>query len=190
MKKIVIEGKEYLELPNDLKRKKLLILRLDEGLYVVGTEEQVRSLVKRQVSYLAYKKLQGAPRREKEERRSEREGRIIKAPQVPPPKDSGYWVFDTEQEAIIFSRKHSEEFQTGEIKGIRGFDGKFYAVRRRLYNYYLVKILDLLREGPKTVEEIASILKKDRNLIKAVLEIAREEGLVIERSGGVYEYAG
>ena len=159
MRKILIEGKEYLELPDDLRRKKLLILRLDEGLYVVGVEEKIKGLVRKQVEYLATKRFQR--RGEKQERQDRK---IIKAPQPRESPEGGYWVFDTEQEAVAFSRRHAEEFQSGEILGIRGFDGKFYAVRRRVYNYYLVKILDLLRESPKTVEEIASILKKDKKL--------------------------
>ncbi|NPA86531.1 MAG: hypothetical protein GXO00_00795 [Candidatus Diapherotrites archaeon] len=184
MKKIVIEGKEYLEVPEDLRKRKLLIIRLGEGLYVVGTDEQVRSLIKQQVSYLASRRGRKVEERERP--------RVIKAPEKrkEAPRDAGYWVFDTEVEAAAFSRKHADEFQRGDIVGIRGFDGKFYAVRRRLYNYYLPRILEKLRESPMTAEELASALGKNKDMVKAVLELAREEGLIIEKSGGVYEYAG
>ena len=183
VKKVVIKGKEYLELPEDLNKKKLMIIRLEDGLYLVGTDEKVRDTVKRQVVYLLSRKKKDV--REDSERRRKK---IIKAPEVV--ERGGYWVFDTEQEAAAFSRRHAEEFQAGYILGIRGFDGKYYAVRRSLYDSLLPRILSLVRESPRTVEEISTILKKDKNLVKAILELAREEGIVVERSGGVYEYAG
>ena len=178
VKKVIVKGKEYLELPEDLSKKKLLIIKLEDELYLVGSDEKVRDTIKKQVKYLV-------SRKKREERPR---GRIIKAPELS--EKGGYWVFDTEQEAAIFSRRHAEEFQSGYILGIRGFDGKFYAVRRNVYDALLPKILSLLRESPRTVEELSTLLRKDKNLVKAVLELAREEGVVVERAGGVYEYAG
>ena len=176
MRKIKRGNEEYVELPEDLRGKKIMLIRLEDGLYLLGEEEATKKMIERQVAYLIRKNK--IPREGKK-----REGRIIKAPEE-------YWVFDTEQEAANFSYHHSMDIQTGEILGVRGFDGKFYAVRKSLYSYMLPKILSLLKEKPMTVEELSQSLKKDRNLIKAILELAREEGIVIEKSGGVYTYAG
>ncbi len=176
MKKLVKDGKEFVELPKDLQGKKIMLIRIDEGLYVFGAEEKVQELVKKQVDYLVRKK------------GGERRPRVIKRPEVP--EKGGFWVFDTEQEAAVFSRRHAEEFQSGEILGIKGFDGKYYAVRKSLYESVLPRVLEVLREKPMSADDVAVLLKKDKKLIKGILELAREEGLVIERSGGVYEYAG
>ncbi len=177
VKKIVKDGKEYLEVPGDLRGKKIFAVRLDNGLYVVGTEDKVRELIKRQVSYLVGRK---SSRKAKE--RPKEEGKRTGEP--------GFWIFDSEAEASRFSYTHASEFQSGRIKGIRGFDGRFYAIRSWLYSKYLPEVLNVVRNNPSTPGEIAKALKIDEKMVKVILELAREEGLVIERSGGVYEYAG
>jgi hypothetical protein len=177
VKKIIREGKEYLEVPGDLRGKKIVALRLDNGLYVVGTDEKIKQLVKKQVTYLVGRK--GMKREQKQ--RTESRTRA---------SDRGFWIFDSEAEASRFSYLHAAEFHSGRIKGIRGFDGRFYAIRDWVYSKYLPLVINYLRSKPGTVKEIAKALKVEEGLVKVILELAREEGLVVERSGGVYEYAG
>ncbi len=167
MKRVKLGGKEYLEIPDDIRGKRYLIIRLEDGLYLVGLEEKVSNLLKRQISYLSSKRRKG-------------EYKPIKS----------YWILESEQEAVEFSRRHGDEIQRGEIVGVRAFDGKFYAVKRETYTYILRKIIDSLKRSPKTLEELSGAINEPRDLVKAVLEIAREEGVILERGDGTYAYAG
>ena len=161
-----VGGKDYLELPEELRDSKVLVIKLKKKVYLVGDERYIKYFI-------------GDAVRDFLKRR--REGGI---------KGDGYWVFDSEVEAAEFSRRHEREFASGEILGVKSFDGRFYAIRRSLYTRVLPKILHVLKAGPSTLEKISEELKLPKKLIRCALEIAREEGTVVEQQEGVYAYAG
>lgn len=169
VKKVKIGGKDYLELPEDLKDSRVLVIKIKKKIYLVGDEKYVRYFIGDAV------------------RNFLREGRKIRTNTK---NGRDYWVFDSEVEAVEFSRRHATEFSSGEILGVRSFDGKFYAIRRSLYTRILPRILEVLKETPSTIDDVANSVKLPKDLVRCVLEIAREEGTVVERQGGVYAYAG
>jgi ribosomal protein S25 len=74
--------------------------------------------------------------------------------------------------------------------GVKGFDGKYYVVRADVYEETLEKIKEATGEEGATVDEIAAKTGLEKGLVRAVLEIAREDGIFYELRGGRYAYAG
>ncbi len=157
MRRIKREGREYVELPDELRGKDVRFVRIGKELYVLGSRDAIASLIGKQVRYMA-------------KRRKER-------------KRGYFWVIEDENEAREFSRRYEEEIRRGNIIAVRGFDGKFYAVRRDVFEN-VKKRLDL--STPKSVEELKEELEEPEGLVRGVLEILKERGEVYETEEGRY----
>ena len=73
----------------------------------------------------------------------------------------------------------------GEVVGIKGFDGKFYAITKD----YLFKGRDLIIKCLKddmATSAIANETKLDQNGVTAILRIMAEAGDVVEKRKGVF----
>ncbi len=162
--------KVYIELPDELKEKPLKAIKISKGIFVVATEDALKELIDRQLRYVI------------------RKGLERKMQQTSTKKGEGYWVFASEEEAAYFSSKHAAQIKRKEMLGIKSFDGKYYVVRADVYTRVLPRILKAIKDG-KTPDELATELGLEKDLVKAVLELAREEGLVYEAPGGVYKRA-
>ncbi len=175
---LVIEGKRYVEVPDDIKGKALL-LKVEDGFYILISEHLASRILGEKV------KISMNVRQDRSTNKNVNtyRGKVNQY-------EKGYWVLESEPEALEFSKRFSQQLSSGEIIGVKSFDGKYYAVRRDVYNKLIPLITRFLSDGGKTVEELSTFLKADKELIKAVLEVAREEGVVIERSGGMYELLG
>ncbi len=160
----------YIEVPPEIAEKKIKAIKLSGGIFVVATEEALKELIERQLQYVIRKGI----RKKMEAKKME--------------KGSGYWVFSSEEEAAQFSSRHAQQIRRRELLGVRSFDGKYYVVRADVYSSLLPRVLEALGEG-KTVEKLAEELDVEKDLVKAVLELAREEGIVYEAPGGVYKRA-
>lgn len=164
------EGKVYVELPEELKDKPLKAIKISKGIFVVATEDALKELIDRQLRYVI------------------RKGIEKKVRGISTKRGEGYWLFTSEEEAAYFSAKHAAQIRRREMLGIKSFDGKYYVVRADVYATVLPKVLRALGSG-KTPDELSTELGLERDLVKAVLELAREEGLVYEAPGGVYKRA-
>ncbi len=81
--------------------------------------------------------------------------------------------------------KNKTAIKSGKIKGLKGFDGRFYIARMdyvsRMYPL-IIKQLD--RE--RSIDEIAGNLSVEPDAVRTVLHILAEAGDVIEKRKGVY----
>lgn len=103
-----------------------------------------------------------------------------------PLERNGYLIVEKEEEAKEISKKLEERIRNGEIRGVRGFDKKFYVVMSDFLAKMRVEINRVLKEKPSTVEEIASKVGTANEAVRAILEIMREEGEVVEKKKGMY----
>jgi ribosomal protein S25 len=95
-----------------------------------------------------------------------------------------YLIFKEDNLAQKFSFKYSQELKQGEIRGTKSFDGCYYVVLTSVFNKISKEILKLQKEY--TPKEIAQLLKIKEDLAKSVLEILKEDCLVIEKKKGLY----
>ncbi len=176
------DGKTYIELPESLVGKNIKAIKLADEIFVVASDEAIKRLLERQMYYVLQKRVQRAlVSTEKKTGKT-----IAKAPGM----TKEYAILETEEQARAFSRQHAADFKSGKLLGVKGFDGKYYVVRLDAYNSALARIEDVIREGGATVQEIAEKTGLDPKLVRAVVEIAREDGLIYEMPGGKYAYAG
>ena len=78
-----------------------------------------------------------------------------------------------------------ESKKAGQVKGIKGFDGKFYIVTMSRFSELKPRVEKILG-SEKPLEKIASELSISEDLAKAVLEIMKEDGDIIEKSKDVF----
>ena len=176
------DGKTYIELPESLVGKNIKAIKLADEIFVVASDEAIKRLLERQMYYVLQKRVQRAlvNTEKKADRRASGTTSKIR----------DYAIIETEEQARAFSRQHAGEFKSGKLLGVKGFDGKYYVVRTDVYNDALARIEDVIRDGGATVQEIAERTGLDQKLVRAVVEIAREDGLIYEMPGGKYAYAG
>lgn len=100
-------------------------------------------------------------------------------------KSQGFVVVTDRNEAFNISQSVSADMKRGDVVGIKGFDGKFYAVTKD----YLIKGRDLIIKCLKedmAVSAIANETKLDQNGATAILRLMSEAGDIIEKRKGVF----
>ena len=103
--------------------------------------------------------------------------------------DEGYMVISNEPAARKFSMDNEEKIKRKEIRGTRSFDGGFYIISAELYDGQMPKLLQRIKkERVVNVEELSRAMKMEPVLAKIICEFLREEGELIERKKGFYEY--
>ncbi len=178
------DGKMYIELPESLYGKKIKAIRLADEIFVVASDEAIKKLLERQMYYVIQRRIQkklvnrpsGNPRAG-----AQQQGRNG----LPE-----FTIIESDEQARAFSRRYAAQFRSGQILGVKGFDGKYYVVRADVYDRALQKIREILEQGSAGVKDLAAKSGLSEKLVRAVLEIAREDGIVYEMPGGKYAYAG
>ncbi|MBI2445863.1 AbrB/MazE/SpoVT family DNA-binding domain-containing protein [Candidatus Micrarchaeota archaeon] len=97
----------------------------------------------------------------------------------------GFLVLSSEDEAKGFSFRFEGLIKSGEIKGIRGFDKKFYLAARGYSETYADRILVGLKE-PKTASDLSALVKQPLEGVLTLLYLLKEEGEVIEKKRGLF----
>ncbi len=104
-------------------------------------------------------------------------------------KRDGFFSTKDQKIAEELAERLNTELELGEVAAVKSFDKTFYFVTNQALASVGDQIRKVLKSGPLTAEEIATKLKKDPTLVKAVLEILRESGEVIEKRKNVYSLA-
>jgi len=97
----------------------------------------------------------------------------------------GFLVLSTEDEAKDFSHRYESQIKAGDIKGIRGFDKKFYLASRAYSDAYADKLLVALKE-PKTAADLSAAVRQPQEGVLTLLYLLKEEGEVIEKKRGLF----
>jgi len=97
----------------------------------------------------------------------------------------GFLVLSTEEEAKNFSHRFENLIKAGEIKGVRGFDKKFYLAARAYSEAFADNLLVSLKES-HTASELASMVKQPLEGVLTLLYLLKEEGEVIEKKRGLF----
>ena len=98
----------------------------------------------------------------------------------------GFIVLSTEAEAAAVSLALEDSVRHGLVLGTRAFNRKFYIILRDFFNNNNGKVLKSLKEGPKSIEELANDTGMDGDAIRAMLYLLAEQGDASERRRDVF----
>lgn len=99
----------------------------------------------------------------------------------------GYLVLSTEEEANEISKKLENDIRIGNVIGTRGFDKKYYVVLSSFFVKESQKIIELLKKGEATLQEICEKLNFEEPKAKALLALLLEKGDIIEKRKNVFQ---
>ena len=99
----------------------------------------------------------------------------------------GYLVVQNEEEANEISRILENDIRMGNVIGTRGFDKKYYIVLSSFFAKESQKILDLLKNGEATLQEICQKLNFEESKAKAILTLLLEKGDIIEKRKNLFQ---
>jgi len=170
------EGRLFIELPESLKGKKIKAVKLEPEIFVIASEDAIKKLIERQMHYTISRRIKTRLVENDTSKKSQWK--------------KEYAILPSEDVARTFSREHAWEFKRGDLLGVKGFDGKYYVIRAATYAEILEVLQSALGKEGATPKEAAERLNRPEDLLKVVLEIAKEEGIVYEMKGGKYRYAG
>ncbi len=102
-------------------------------------------------------------------------------------ESNGFEVMANENQARNFCADFSAEIKEGQIRGIKGFDGYFYAVHSDVLEELKPKILSQLKEKTVSIKELSEKTSLPMDLIKGTIEFLKEDGEVLEKRKGIYQ---
>ena len=103
----------------------------------------------------------------------------------------GFMVIKNEMLARRMGEELAEGLKSGNVRGMKSFDGNFYIIDNELYKKHTGKVLDFLRErGTADIQEISNSVGLGIELTKAISEFLREDAEIVEKSRNVYKYIG
>lgn len=96
----------------------------------------------------------------------------------------GFMIAEDQAMANFLNDRLTAAKKTMDVVGVRGFDRKYYIVTRQKLAELQPRMLVLLKKE-KTLAELAVEFKSE-DLSKAILEVIKENGDVIEKRKGVF----
>lgn len=97
----------------------------------------------------------------------------------------GFIIINDKNEARSLSEQLASEMKSGAVVGVKGFDGKFYAVTRAYFNKAQAAIASVMKE-PMDADSVAAATKLEPEGCRAVLRLMAENGDLIEKKRGIY----
>jgi len=97
----------------------------------------------------------------------------------------GYLVLSEPSEANALNDRLQEAKRDSEVRGVRGFDTKYYVMTLQKLSEIEAKIMRAL-ESEKVLADLSSELKAPEDLCKAAIEVMKEDGSVIEKKKDVF----
>lgn len=98
----------------------------------------------------------------------------------------GYMILNDENEARALMDKIQQMQKSEGVRGIRGFDKKYYVLRRSFLSQHQAKIIGRLNRGDTSIDELSEELKIEPDAIKVILEILADDGEVLEKRKGIW----
>ncbi|MCI0504440.1 hypothetical protein L0Y65_07095 [Candidatus Micrarchaeota archaeon] len=97
----------------------------------------------------------------------------------------GFIIVQDKREAMTLSEQLGGQMKSGEVVGVKGFDGKFYIVTRNFFTKAQAEINAVLKDE-MDAPSIASATKLDAEGCLAVLRLMAENGDLVEKKRGVF----
>jgi len=101
---------------------------------------------------------------------------------------NGYIIIKNQGDAVFFSEKYENRIKSNEIIGQKSFDGNYCVIDADVYNKVKNKLLSLKIKEAFTIDDVKIKLNYPDDELRVVLEILKEECLVIEKRKGKYMF--
>ena len=101
----------------------------------------------------------------------------------------GWMVLDDENSARNFAASFPEKVKSGEVRGMRAFDRKYYFVTRGFAESWENKVQSALAKSDKTPEELEAELGIESGGCRALLHHLCESGELMEKRRGKFARA-
>lgn len=101
----------------------------------------------------------------------------------------GFASVESENEAKALAAAFSERLKTGEVRGLRAFDRRYYFIKRSFAEEWDKKVLLALSKGDKTAEETALAVGLAPEGCLALLLHLCESGEALEKARGKFARA-
>ena len=102
---------------------------------------------------------------------------------------NGWMVLETENDARGFANSFPEKIKSGDVRGVRAFDLKFYFVKKAFLEKWETEAQLSLGKGEKTAEEIAEEIGIPTMGCRALLLHMCENGDLMEKKKGKFAKA-
>ncbi|MDD5163395.1 MAG: hypothetical protein PHD95_04265 [Candidatus ainarchaeum sp.] len=101
----------------------------------------------------------------------------------------GLLVCSDRKKAELLSYELKDSIKSGQISGIKSFDGNYYIIETSLLQRYSQPVLEIIKAN-KTIpiEEIAKKASVSAILARITCEFLKEDGEIIEKKKGQYSY--
>ena len=101
---------------------------------------------------------------------------------------NGFEVMVNENQARDFCDQFSAEIKENQIRGIKGFDGYFYAIHSDMLEKVKPEILSELKKSKNvSLKELKEKTDFPEQLLRGTIEFMKEDGDVLEKRKGIYQ---
>jgi len=100
--------------------------------------------------------------------------------------DKNKWIILPNKFGLAFSKLYKDQLECKDIIGLKSFDSSYYIIDSGLYQNIKNKILELAIKNDFEIKFIENKLSLHKDLVKIVLEILKEDGIIIEKRKGIY----
>jgi hypothetical protein len=101
----------------------------------------------------------------------------------------GFVVIKNELRARNLSLQLKSQITSGEVKGIKSFEGVFYIMKSPLFDHVCEKFLPYFKEKREAaVDELAQKFSFGKDLVKGSCEFLKEEGELSEKRKDFFKY--
>ncbi|VVB57537.1 Uncharacterised protein [uncultured archaeon] len=98
----------------------------------------------------------------------------------------GYMVLDSENEARAVMEGVKDVQKSDPVKGVRGFDRKYYVLRRSFMAQNQAKMLQRLEQGDANAETVSKDTGLSPTAVQVLLMILADDGEVLEKKRGMW----
>lgn len=104
-------------------------------------------------------------------------------------ESDGFLIVKSKDKAAQVSYTYEKQIREGLLRGIKSFDGNYYLLQTDLLDTYINKaLLSLSSQHNQTLQELSQNLKVSQLLTRIICEFLKEEGELIEKKKGIYNY--
>ncbi|MFH1752090.1 MAG: hypothetical protein ABH821_04100 [archaeon] len=115
--------------------------------------------------------------------------KVKESTDVPTLEVNGFMVIKNELLMKRFCFENQEDIKGGKIRGLKGFDGCFYVIDNELCNLLKSKALNAFQKNSGlSLNSLGTELNVSLILSRAVAEFLKEDGEIIEKRKGFFEF--
>ncbi len=103
-------------------------------------------------------------------------------------KSNKYIILKKTDDARRFSKEFKEIIKSGEVIGIKSFDGNYYVIYKTIFDEIKQKLYLLNLNSAFSIDFLESRLSYSKELLKFVIEILKDEVKIIEKRKESYEF--